>query len=114
MSEQAEAFAQQVALCWSRATATTYRKDNPSLGQCSVTALLAQEVLGGTLERTRVGGAWHYYNRIGGRRHDFTATQFVSPIGYDDLPCSLADALADTSADQVQALRTAYRLGNTP
>lgn len=103
-----EQFAERVARCWSRQTASVWRGDNPAFGQCSVTALLAQEKLGGTLERTRVGDAWHYYNRIDGERRDFTAAQFASAITYRDVPCKAAEALADTSAEQLAALRCAF------
>lgn len=101
------AFAAKVQQCWSRETATTYMPDNPALGQCSVTALVAQDHLGGTLLKTRVGDAWHFYNLISDQRHDFTASQFAEPIGYDDLPSSREEALRDTSLAQYECLAEA-------
>src|SRR6476659_5449423 len=82
---------------WSSETSSRWRLDNPACGQCSVTALVVQDLLGGELLKTRVGGAWHFYNRIDGRRWDLTVGQFATPIGYDDLPSSRQEALADTS-----------------
>jgi hypothetical protein len=59
-----------------------WRPDNPSRGQCGVTALIVQELLGGDLVLGEVfaGGVkvgHHYWNRLpGGRDVDFTAGQF--------------------------------------
>jgi hypothetical protein len=55
---------------------------NPSRGQCGVTALVVQEILGGELvlgevfqDGAKVG--YHYWNRLpNGREVDFTAEQF--------------------------------------
>ena len=59
-----------------------WRPDNPARGQCGVTALVVQDLLGGDLvlgevfvDRTKVGH--HYWNRLpGGHDIDFTADQF--------------------------------------
>lgn len=90
-------FALRVARCWSTETATVYRSDDPARGQCSVTALLAHDQLGGEIAKTRVGDAWHFYNVIDGFRHDFTAGQFDRAITYDDVAATRDDALSDTS-----------------
>ena len=89
---------------WSTATGGKWRPDNPAAGQCSVTALVVQDELGGDILKTDVDGAWHFYNRIDGRRIDFTMSQFDSPIGYDDLPSNRQEALADTSFKQYELL----------
>jgi hypothetical protein len=96
---------------WSTATSRKCRPDNPAAGQCSVTALVIQDELGGEILKTDVDGAWHFYNRIDGRRIDFTMSQFDSPIGYDDLPSSRQEALADTSIKQYELLLTRLRSG---
>jgi len=57
-------------------------------------------------------GAWHFYNLVGGKRVDFTASQFESPIGYDDLPSNRDEALSDTSAEQYQLLRERVSANN--
>jgi hypothetical protein len=89
---------------WSSETSGRWQPDNPACGQCSVTALVVQDVLGGELLKTRVADAWHFYNRIDGRRWDLTVSQFATPIGYDDLPSSRQEALADTSRQKYTTL----------
>ena len=89
---------------WSAETSTAWRRDNPACGQCSVTALVVQDVLGGEILKTKVADAWHFYNHIDGRRWDLTVSQYSTPIGYDDLPCSRHEALANTSKQQYARL----------
>lgn len=75
-----------------------------------MTALVGQYLLGGEILKTKVSGAWHYYNRIEGRRVDFTMSQFTGPIVYDDIVTDRKDALSDTSVEQYQALLSALKL----
>ena len=89
---------------WSSETAGKWQSGNPACGQCSVTALVVQDLLGGEILKTDVAGAWHFYNRIDGRRWDLTASQFATPIGYDDMPSSRDEALADTSKQKYAIL----------
>jgi hypothetical protein len=59
-----------------------WRPDNPARGQCGVTALVVQDLLGGDLvlgevfvEQAKIGH--HYWNRLpDGRDVDLTAGQF--------------------------------------
>lgn len=54
-----------------------WNKDNPALGQCAVTALIIQDLAGGELLRSTVGGVSHYWNRLpAGQEVDLTAVQF--------------------------------------
>lgn len=101
-------FARIVQVCWSDGTATTYSTFNPARGQCSVTAILAQEHLGGVIAKTPVGGLWHFYNIIDGQRFDFTRDQFDEPPCYHDLPSNKDEALADTSEAQRYAIASAF------
>lgn len=55
-----------------------------------VTALLVQELFGGDFLKTPLSAGDHFYNRIEGRRYDFTASQFDQPIAYMDLPGIMA------------------------
>ena len=56
---------------------------NPSHGQCAITALKVQSLLGGELVRVSApGGGIHYANRINGEIHDLTADQFQCPVDY--------------------------------
>ena len=75
------------------------------MGQCGVTALVVNDELGGDILKTDVNGAWHFYNRIDGKRVDFTMGQFESPISYDDIPSDRTEAFSDCSAAQYDLLR---------
>ncbi|MCA1466381.1 hypothetical protein I6F09_00600 [Bradyrhizobium sp. IC3195] len=94
---------------WSLATASQWTADNPAAGQCNVTALLIHELFGGDLLKTPLPAGDHFYNRIGGERYDFTASQFDRPIAYADLPASRTDAELGATRDQLAQLRTAFR-----
>ncbi|MCU1300709.1 MAG: hypothetical protein JWQ87_993 [Candidatus Sulfotelmatobacter sp.] len=51
--------------CWSRETSYDPEKwtpENPTHGQCAITALVIQDLLGGDLLRAKVNGAEHYWN----------------------------------------------------
>ncbi|WP_426025269.1 YunG family protein [Brevundimonas sp. TSRC1-1] len=95
---------------WSVETATTWTRDNPALGQCSVTALVVNDLLGGRILKTRVGPNYHFYNLIDDTRIDLTSSQFGGQIAYEDLPASRDDAFGDTTFKQYQALRRALFL----
>lgn len=90
---------------WSVETGQHWRADNPASGQCSVTALVIHDKLGGEILKTDVNGAWHFYNRIDAKRVDFTMSQFESPIGYDDVSSNRTEALSDCSQARYELLR---------
>lgn len=92
---------------WSLSTASKWTADNPAAGQCNVTSLLIHELFGGDLLMTLLPDGNHFYNRIGGRRYDFTASQFDRPITYMDLPASRTDAELGATSDQLAELRAA-------
>ncbi|MEM7499313.1 MAG: hypothetical protein AAF371_15140 [Pseudomonadota bacterium] len=92
---------------WSLASSTKWRPENPALGHCGVSALVAHDHLGGEILKTRNGDLWHFYNRIDGRRIDFTAEQFETAVAYDDISADRAEAFADTNAAQYDHLRKA-------
>ena len=51
--------------------------DNPTLGQCSVTAFLAQDIFGGRVLGVPLpDGNFHCFNEAGGRVFDLTSEQF--------------------------------------
>lgn len=62
--------------------------DNKTLGQCSVTGFLAQDVFGGKVFGIlRKGGNYHCYNSAGGRVFDLTSEQFGDEVlDYSDNP----------------------------
>lgn len=106
-----DALARLLPGCWSPASSTKWRVGNPAAGQCSATALLAHELLGGAILKTRVGADWHFYNLLDGVRRDFTESQFAVPIPYDDTPSDRAEAMTDTSPEQYEALRSRVLAG---
>jgi hypothetical protein len=93
---------------WSLATARQWTLENSAAGQCNVTALLIHELFGGDLLKTPLPAGDHFYNRIGGRRYDFTESQFSDPITYVDLPTSREDAERGATNAQLAALRAAF------
>lgn len=82
--------------------------DNPAAGQCNVTSLLIHEFFGGELLKTPLPAGDHFYNRIEGRRYDFTASQFDEPIVYMDLATDRADAERGVTHDELAELRAAF------
>lgn len=54
-----------------------WSKDNPTRGQCSITAFLAQDIFGGQVYGIlREGGNYHCYNVIENCKFDLTSEQF--------------------------------------
>jgi len=99
------------ALCksWSAASARQWSAENPAAGQCNVTALLVYDLFGGELLKTALPEGDHFYNRIGDRRYDFTASQFAQPISYSDAPATRTDAERGTTETELVALKTAFQ-----
>lgn len=78
--------------CWSKETAykscqKEWVPNDPSYGQCAITAMLVYDMFGGTIHRIRVnGGGTHYFNRLDGRYIDLTREQFDLyniPVDYE-------------------------------
>lgn len=66
---------------WCRETAhpsyqNKWSEDNPSVGQCCVTALVMQDLYGGDIYSCKVGNHSHFVNIINERIIDNTAEQF--------------------------------------
>ena len=93
---------------WSLETSGKWLVDIPARGQCNVTALLVNELFGGEILKTPLPEGDHFYNRIDGKREDFTDRQFSVPIAYLDVPSDREEALAGTSPAKYEALRTAF------
>lgn len=56
-----------------------WTKDNMTLGQCSITAFLTQDIFGGEVYGIlRSGGNYHCYNVVGDCVFDLTSEQFGS------------------------------------
>jgi hypothetical protein len=93
---------------WSDRTSTKWTREKPASGQCSVTALVVQDLCGGRLLKTPFDGAWHFYNEVAGEIHDFTSDQFDVPIHYKHLPATREEALRDTSPHQYEQLQRGF------
>ena len=77
---------------WCRETAfpscqKEYIYDNdPTYGQCAITAMIVNDLFGGSIHKIRVsGGGTHYFNKIEGQYFDLTSDQFELydiPVNY--------------------------------
>jgi hypothetical protein len=85
---------------WSARSSSKWTADAPAVGQCSPTAWVVQDRFGGAILKTPFQGAWHFYNRIGGQRFDFTAEQFSVAPAYEDHPATRDEALLDCTEEQ--------------
>lgn len=79
--------------CWCRETCAArmrdkWTEDNKTLGQCSITAFLVQDIFGGKVYGIRrPDGNYHCYNVIGDVAFDLTSEQFKGePLDYTDNP----------------------------
>ncbi|WP_246942822.1 YunG family protein [Bacillus pinisoli] len=89
---------------WSKNSSSKWTKDNPAKGQCGVTALVVNDLLGGQISKTLLDEGWHFYNKINGDRYDFTVSQFNEDIRYMDIPSNREEAFLDTNQKQYDYL----------
>jgi len=88
---------------WSRETCapryqSEWSEENKTLGQCSITSFLVEDIFGGEVYGVPLpGGGYHCYNVVNGVRFDLTSEQFGGKkLVYDDKhPQSRADHFAD-------------------
>ena len=103
-------FFEALLECWCRETAypssqADYEYENdPTYGQCAVTATLVHDAFGGTIHKIRVsGGGTHYFNKINGMYIDLTRDQFDLyniPVEYEpnqEIPREYCNKNADTA-----------------
>ena len=90
---------------WSLASSSKWTRENPAKGQCGVTALVVNDLLGGEIRKTKLPEGWHFYNEVDGTRYDLTASQFTGPIEYMDILSNREEALLDTNEDQYHFLK---------
>ena len=62
-----------------------WSKENPTLGQCSITSFLVQDIFGGRVFGVPLGdGSFHCYNVVGDEVFDLTSEQFGDKkLAYD-------------------------------
>lgn len=87
-----------------------WTKENRTLGQCSITAFLAQDIFGGEVYGIlRPGGNYHCYNMVGERRFDLTSEQFGDVVlDYED---NLRQLRSDHFSKEEKRLRYEYLKG---
>ncbi|MBQ9894679.1 MAG: hypothetical protein IJM38_04760 [Ruminococcus sp.] len=70
-----------------------WSKNNVTLGQCSITAFLVQDIFGGKVYGVlRPGGNYHCYNVVGDAVFDLTSEQFGDEkLNYTDNPEQLRE-----------------------
>ena len=60
--------------------------DNKTLGQCSITAFLFQDIFGGDVYGVELSdGNYHCYNVVNGNQYDLTSEQFDEKLIYDNI-----------------------------
>ena len=90
---------------WSSDSSSKWSQDNPAKGQCGVTALVVNDILGGEIKKTKLPDGWHFYNFINGKRYDLTVSQFKEDILYMDIPSNRDEAFSDTNEKQYNYLK---------
>ncbi len=65
-----------------------WSKDNPTLGQCSITSFLIQDIFGGEVYGVPLPeGGYHCFNKVGDHVFDITSEQFGDVVlSYEDRP----------------------------
>lgn len=62
-----------------------WTKENYTLGQCSITAFLAQDIFGGKVYGIPLpDGGFHCFNIVENCRFDLTSEQFDRPLNYEN------------------------------
>ena len=79
-----------IQYAWYRGTSSdpeNWTPENPAWGQCAVTALIVQDLLGGILLRAKVNGVSHYWNVLDtGEKIDLTIAQFGDKVILNEVP----------------------------
>lgn len=57
-----------------------WTEENPSLGQCAITALIVNDIYGGKIMRCMASTGSHYYNIVNDELVDLTVEQFLGEI----------------------------------
>ncbi|MFD0048198.1 hypothetical protein ACFVHQ_02480 [Actinomycetes bacterium NPDC127524] len=105
---QEEVILNSLFKSWSIETSSKWMNDNPVKGQCGVTTLVVNDLLGGEIKKTKLPDGWHFYNVINGKRLDFTASQFTEDLIYTDIPSNREEAYKDTDEKQYNHLTHSF------
>jgi hypothetical protein len=66
-------------------------KEVHDLEQTSIISLLIHDIFGGEILKTHKNKGWHFYNRVEGKRIDFTGSDIITSsedIQFEDIPSS--------------------------
>ena len=92
-SAEVRALYEDLSAIWSRETCAPrlrpdWSPENRTLGQCSITAFLVQDLLGGEVRGIPLpDGSVHCFNVVGGYAFDLTSEQFGDAVlDYEDRP----------------------------
>ncbi len=81
-------FKQKLLTAYSSETAHPsfpWSPENPTAGQCAITALLVYETYGYNIYEVKVKRSRHFFNKTPeGKIVDLTAEQFSEPVDYTD------------------------------
>lgn len=102
---QTERIHKALSISWSIESSSKWSIVNPAMGQCGVTSLVVNDLLGGEILKTKLPDGWHFYNFINGNRYDFTASQFNELIHYMDISSNREEAFSDTNEKQYTYLK---------
>ena len=88
-----------------------YSKNNPSLGQCAITALIVNDMFGGKIMRCMASTGSHYYNLIDDNIVDLTVEQFLGEIPrYEDSSERSREYLLSNEDTKKRYLKLMYNL----
>ena len=78
-------FKKLLSECWNIETCSPglkdkWSEDNPSIGQCAITALIVNDYFDGKIMRCMSSSGSHYYNIIDDKIIDLTKEQFLGEI----------------------------------
>lgn len=103
---------------WSKETCAPRMQDewtptNMTLGQCSITAFLVQDIFGGDVYGIeREGGNYHCYNIIDGKTFDLTSEQFGEEVlDYENNPIQLRESHFEKEEKHQRYLTLKEKLG---
>lgn len=80
-----------------KALKSSWTPDGPAVNQDSLISLLIHDIFGGEILKTPKKKGWHYYNRIDGKRVDFTVSDKLKPAEanrFQDIPASPDETFA--------------------
>lgn len=87
------------------------RYHNPAKCMDRITSLLVYDIFGGDILKTPTKNGWHFYNRIEGKRIDFTNVQKIKSIDdtvIEDIPCSPVELFQTFEEEEYESLAVLF------